>query len=90
MAKKSTKSTEQVQKRGKAVGIGSRGRRKLTDEQVLEIVFRYQAGGVTYKQLGAEYGVKGCSIGAIFFGRSYAWLTGFNCKQEPEPLPLAA
>jgi hypothetical protein len=68
-----TENTER--KAGKALGLGSRGRRKLTDAHVLQIVRRYQAGSTSHRKLASEYGVTAPAIAAILCGRSYAWLT---------------
>ena len=38
---------------------------KLTETQVIEIRSRYAKGGVSYNDLGREYGVKGSQIGRI-------------------------
>lgn len=69
--------------------VRSRGKRKLTDAQVLEIVERYRAGGITQSKLGAEYGIKGPSVAAIMTGKSYAWLTRIGVE-DPAPLARAA
>lgn len=57
---------------------GSRGRRVLSDEQVLALVAKYQPRVVTLKMLAAEYGISIGSVHAIIKGRSYAWLTGIG------------
>lgn len=44
-------------------------RAKLTDEQALEIIARYRAGGVSQAALGAEYGVAQYSISYIVRGK---------------------
>lgn len=45
--------------------VNTRGERnfnsKMTDAQRAEMVSRYQAGGVTFKQLAKEYGITTCS-----------------------------
>ena len=46
-------------------------RSKLTDEQVAEIRRRYAAGGVSYRELGEQYGVHLASIAKIVLGRTY-------------------
>jgi hypothetical protein len=88
----------------KPKGLKSRGRRRLTDAQVLSIVERYRAGGVTQKELGGEHGVTQVCINAILKGRSYVWLTGIGVEkpkkatrttrkkqsEAPQPLALAA
>jgi hypothetical protein len=47
------------------------GNVKLTEEQVLEIRRRHAAGGVTYRALGAEYGIGDTAISRIV--RRKAW-----------------
>jgi hypothetical protein len=42
---------------------------KLTDEQALDIIARYQAGGVFQAELAAEYGVSQPAISSIIRGR---------------------
>jgi hypothetical protein len=75
----------------KPKGMPSRGRRKLTDEQVLAIVSRYRAGGVTQKDLATDNGVSQVNISAILNGRTYVWLTRIGLDDEqPAPLALAA
>jgi hypothetical protein len=74
----------------KPKGLPSRGKRKLTDAQVLAIVHRYRAGGISQKQLGADFGVSQVNISAIVNGRSYVWLTRIGLEQEQAPMALAA
>jgi ribosomal protein S25 len=57
---------------------GSRGRRKLVDEQVLALVSEYKPRVVTLKMLAAKYNISVGSVHAIIKGRSYAWLTGIG------------
>lgn len=47
------------------------GNVKLTEQQVVEIRAKYQAGGVSYRALGKEYGVHYTQIGDIV--KSKAW-----------------
>ena len=47
--------------------------RKLTDDQAAEIRKRYQAGGVTYKQLAIEYNISSGPIGGIVNNKTYAY-----------------
>jgi hypothetical protein len=65
-------------------GGKSRGKRKLTDAQVLEIVERYNDNGVKAAQLAREYGVSHPTISAIVKGRTYVWLTKIGMP-APEP-----
>lgn len=66
----------------KVAGVnGSRGKRKLTDEQVLELVASYKPRSVTLKMLAAQYGISVGSVHAIIKGRSYAWLTGIGVAE---------
>lgn len=51
------------------------GTAKLSRKQVAEIRLRYSAGGVTQRELGAEYGVSHAAIGLAVSGKSWAWLT---------------
>jgi hypothetical protein len=44
-------------------------RAKLTDKQALDIIARYQAGGVFQAELAAEYGVSQPAISSIIRGR---------------------
>lgn len=55
----------------------SRGKRKLTDEQVIDIVTRYQAGA-KQAHLAKEHGVTSPTISSIVHGRTYVWLTGIS------------
>jgi Mor family transcriptional regulator len=48
---------------------GPRG--KLTHAQIAEIRQRYEAGGVFYKELAAEYGVTAATICRALRGRTY-------------------
>jgi hypothetical protein len=47
------------------------GASKLTAKDVQEIRRRYAAGGITYAELGQEYGVTGINIGYIVRGQSW-------------------
>ena len=47
---------------------------RLTSEQVHAIRKRYAAGGVTHKQIAAEYGVSRPTVTAIMAGRNWGWL----------------
>lgn len=70
-------------------GIKSRGKRKLTDAQVLSIVAKYGVGDVTMKTLAAENSVTTATISAIIHGRTYIWLTGIG-RAQTEDLQQAA
>jgi hypothetical protein len=48
------------------------GRAKLTQEQVTAIRTTYAVGGVTYPELGRQYGVSAGEIGHIVKGRVWA------------------
>ncbi len=48
---------------------------KLTEEIVRSIRARYAAGGVTYEQIGREYGVCGVTIGIAVRGGSWSTVT---------------
>lgn len=77
----------------KPKGLPSRGMRKLTDAQVLSIVSRYRAGGITQTKLANEHGVSQANVSAILRGRSYVWLTKIGVEQpqeDPAPLAMAA
>lgn len=67
-------NTHEMFERGRGVLppvlMGSQANRaKLTDEQALEIIDRYQAGGVSQAVLAAEYEVAQHSISIIVRGR---------------------
>ncbi len=55
----------------------SRGKRKLTDAQVLDIVKRYTEG-VKRGALATAYGVAHGTVTAIVNGKTYSWLTGIG------------
>ncbi len=80
MAKKIAKTQSGVPVVGK-----SRGKRKLTDEQVLNIVASYVPRKVTLKSFAEKYGVSLATISSIVKGRSYSWLTGIA-----PPMAMAA
>ena len=44
-------------------------RKKLSDEQVKEIIFLYAQGGITQKELGLKYGVRQDTISCIINGK---------------------
>lgn len=58
-----------------AKGGKSRGKRKLTDEQVLAIVTTYTAGGITMTNLAKLYEISAPTVSSIVNGRTYSWLT---------------
>lgn len=80
--KKNAENGEAKQHRKASKGGKSRGKRKLTDAQVVAIVSAYQAGGNTMTKLAAEYGVSPPTVSAIVNGRTYVWLTGIGAKIE--------
>lgn len=43
---------------------------RLTDEQVIEIIHRYQAGGISQQALAAEYGISQTNISRIMLGKT--------------------
>jgi HNH endonuclease len=47
------------------------GRHKLTEEQVAYIREKYARGGITYKQLGTEFGLHYSTIGYIITGKHW-------------------
>ncbi len=73
---KKGEGTPRVSKGGK-----SRGKRKLTNAQVLEIVAR-SGNGEKPSKLAKEYGVSHPSISAILKGRTYVWLTKIGAPVE--------
>jgi DNA-binding MarR family transcriptional regulator len=77
-------------KPNKPLGIGTRGRRKLTNEQVLSIVNRYDCGGISQAALSREYQVTPATISAILRGLSYVWLTRIGFDAEVNPILQAA
>lgn len=61
----------------------SRGKRKLSDQQVIEIVEKFKQG-LKRSVLAREYGVAHGSVSSIVYGKTYRWLTGIA------PTPVAA
>jgi hypothetical protein len=59
----------QVQVRGE-----QHGRAKLKESDVLEILRRYSAGGVTQKALAEEYGVHPVYLNKVLKGKKWAHL----------------
>ena len=51
---------------------------KLTSEQVVEICESYYKGGITYKELGARYGVHLCQIQRIVKGEAWKHLSAID------------
>lgn len=80
--KKNAGNGEAKPARKASKGGKSRGKRKLTDAQVVAIVAAYQAGGVTMTALAVEHGVSTPTVSAIVNGRTYTWLTGIGAKVE--------
>lgn len=83
--KKAVTNGEEKKVRKPAAGGKSRGKRKLTDEQVLAIVAAYKAGGVTMTNLGKQFEVAAPTISSIVNGRTYGWLTKIG-----QPAPAVA
>ena len=67
-------------KTAKPKGDKSRGKRKLTDAQVLAIVSRYNSNE-KQAHLAKEYGVTSPTVSAIVHGRTYVWLTGIGAEK---------
>jgi len=59
----------------------SRGARKLTNNQILEIVAIYRETHATQKKISKHYNVSQVTISNILRGRTYAWLTGIGREQ---------
>ncbi|MHA1802570.1 MAG: GIY-YIG nuclease family protein [Candidatus Heimdallarchaeaceae archaeon] len=51
--------------------VGQTHKRKLTEEQVIEIRTKYSGGGITYVALGKEYGVHDSQIRAIILNKQW-------------------
>jgi 5-methylcytosine-specific restriction endonuclease McrA len=62
-------------------------RRKLTDEQVLEI-FRRAKGSETAREIARDYDINHSTVVSIKNGQSYGWLT--QPRTEPEQLELGS
>jgi hypothetical protein len=75
---------EGAPKKAAPKGGKSRGKRKLTNEQVLAIVARVAAGEKA-AHLAKEYGVSHPSVSAILNGRTYVWLTGIGVSAPVSP-----
>jgi len=84
--KKAVTNGEEKKVRKPSKGGKSRGKRKLTDDQVLAIVAIYNGGGVTMKSLGIQFEVATPTISSIVNGRTYAWLTKIGL---PAPAEIA-
>jgi predicted DNA binding protein len=82
--KKKAENGEAKAPRKASKGGKSRGKRKLTDAQVLAIVAAYQAGGITMTALAAEYGVSAPTVSSIVNGRTYVWLTRIGLEALAE------
>lgn len=69
-----------AKKKAPAVASGkSRGKRKLTNDQVLAVVGLYKGrgkGNPTMREVAAQFSVSIGTISAIIAGRTYTWLTG--------------
>ena len=64
-------------------------RGKLTEAQVVEIIERYASGGVTYRQLAAEYGVSPQAISNIARRKAWASVDGRSSDEMQALMPLA-
>lgn len=53
----------------------SHGGAKLTDEKVIEIVKKYKTGAISYRKLGAEYGISYAVVFNIFKGKVWSHVT---------------
>lgn len=60
-------------------GVKSRGNRKLTDEQVINIVERQRAGE-RQADLAREHNVTSATVSSIMCGKTYVWLTGIGVE----------
>lgn len=60
--------------------------RKLTEDEVLEIIGLYETGNYTQKELGNKYNVGRNTIGEILLGKTWGWLTGITNEVEKEQL----
>ena len=58
--------------------------RKLTEDEVLEIIDLYETGNFTQKELGNKYNVGRNTIGEILLGKTWGWLTGITNEIENE------
>lgn len=61
----------------------SRGKRKLLDQQVLDIVSA-RATGAKMTKLAADFAVSVSTISSIINGRTYAWLTKIGLAGDAE------
>ena len=62
------------EQKGRTARGSANGKAKLNAEQVKEIRKRYQAGGITYKQLGLDYEVSKEAIQGIVKRRRWTWV----------------
>jgi hypothetical protein len=60
------------------------GRNKLTDDLVMEIRRRHLAGGVTFNELGRQYGVTGVMVRFIVTGKNWNHLPVTGIALEPQ------
>lgn len=65
----------------RAVAPKSRGKRKLTDAQVREIVASRNAN-TKMVEIAAHFAVTVSTISSIVNGRTYAWLTGIGVAPQ--------
>lgn len=82
--KKSVETSGEKKVRKVAKGGKSRGKRKLTDDQVLAIVAAYSAGGVTMTNLAKQFEVSAPTVSSIVGGRTYVWLTKIGLAAPAE------
>ena len=59
--------------------------RKLTEDEVLEIIDLYETGNYTQKELGNKYNIGRNTVGEILLGKTWSWLTGITKEIEQEP-----
>ena len=71
------------------------GRRRLSEAEAVDIRERYAAGGVTHRELAAEFGVKRSTISYLIRGVTYQDAGGphtprWQRKTEPPEVPEPA
>lgn len=79
-------NTADMHERGRAPRVGPVGSKNshavLAAEDVLEIRLRFAAGGVTPKELAAEYGIDSSHVNAILTGRTWRSVGGPICTED--------
>lgn len=65
---------DKVERDRAARNLGESGPNKITEVQALEIINRYNAGGVTHKGLGIEFGISPSQVGFIVTGKRWPHL----------------